>query len=87
MRGRSSREHDLLSPAFGNRAESTASLPAVISQTDLTGFPVSAEELDAIEAYLMPQILEFLNGGDKQDQDSKVPQKTAMIKETSGPAP
>ena len=45
MRGRSSRKHDLLPSAFGNGAESGASLPAVISETDLTGFPVSAEEL------------------------------------------
>ncbi len=87
MRGLSSRKHDLLPSAFGNRAESSASLPAVISDTDLTGFPVSAEELDAIEAYLMPQILEFLNEGGKRDQDSIVPQKTAMVTETSGPSP
>lgn len=86
MRGRLSRKHDLLSSAFGEGAESSASLPAVISETDLTGFPVSAEELDAIEAYLMTQILEFLSDCGKRDQDSKVPQKTAMVTETSGPA-
>lgn len=87
MRGRSSRKQDLLPSAYGNRAESSASSPAVASETDLTVFPVSAEELDAIEAYLMPQILEFLNDGGRQEQDSKVPQKTAMVTETSGPAP
>lgn len=86
MRGRSSRKHDLLHSAFGHGAESSVSLPAVISETDLTGFPVSAEELDAIEAYLMTQI-EFLSDSGKRDQDSKVPQKTAKVTETSGPAP
>jgi hypothetical protein len=77
----------LLPSAVGTDTESSASLPAVVTETDLTGFPVSQEELDGIEAYLMPQILEFLSGGEKQDQDSKVPQKTAMVTETSEPEP
>lgn len=40
------------------------------------GFPpVTPEELNAIEAYLMPQIMALLQSGQERVADSEVPQK------------
>lgn len=85
MRGRQSSHRELLRPAIGQTAGSSGSTrPAVIAD-NLELLPVTAEELDAIEAFLMPQILRLLesSASNKQD-DSKRPQTAAIVPENEG---
>ncbi|MCV0387186.1 MAG: hypothetical protein K5821_12265 [Nitrobacter sp.] len=85
MRGRQSSHRELLRPAIGQTASSSDSTrPAVIAD-NLDLLPVTAGELDAIEAFLMPQILRLLetNASNKQD-DSKRPQTAAIVPENEG---
>lgn len=78
MRGRQSSHRELLRPATGQKASSSDSTcPAVIAD-NLELLPVAAEELDAIEAFLMPQILRLL------ETDSKRPQTAAIVPENEG---
>ena len=87
MRGRQSSHRELLRPAAGQKASgSDATRPAVVTG-DLELLPVSAEELDAIEAFLMPQILRLLATSAGKHDDSKRPQTTAIVPETEGARP
>jgi hypothetical protein len=84
MRGRQSSHRELLRPAAGPKTGgSDSTRPAVISD-DLKRLPVTAEELDAIEAFLMPQILRLLETCDSKHDDSKRPQTTAIVPENEG---
>lgn len=84
MRGRQSSHRELLRPATGQKSGgSDSTRPAVIAD-NLERFPVIAEELDAIEAFLMPQILRLLEIGASNQDDSKRPQTTAIVPEIEG---
>lgn len=84
MRGRQSSHRELLRPATGQTAGSSDSTrPAVIAD-DLELFPVTAEELDAVEAFLMPQILRLLESRASKQDDSKRPQTAAIVPENEG---
>lgn len=84
MRGRQSSHRELLRLATGQNASSSDSTrPAVICE-DVEHLPVTAEELDAIEAFLMPQILRLLETGASKQDDSKRPQTTAIVPENEG---
>ena len=84
MRGRQSSHRELLRPATGQKASSSDSTcPAVIAD-NLELLPVAAEELDAIEAFLMPQILRLLETSAGKQDDSKRPQTTAIVPENEG---
>ena len=84
MRGRQSSHRELLRPAAGQKASSSDSArPAVIAD-NLELLPVTAEELDAIEAFLMPQILSLLETCASKQDDSKRPQTTAIVPENEG---
>lgn len=84
MRGRQSSHRELLRPATGQTAGSSDSTrPAVIAD-NLELLPVTAEELDAIEAFLMPQILRLLETSASKQDDSKRPQTAAIVPENEG---
>ncbi len=84
MRGRKSSHRELLRSAPSLPAGSGDSTrPAVISD-DLENLPVTPEELDAIEAFLMPQILLLLETGDCTTDDSKRPKTDEIVPETEG---
>lgn len=84
MRGRQSSHRELLRPATGQKASSSDSTrPAVIADS-LELLPVTAEELDAIEAFLMPQILRLLETSASKHDDSKRPQTAAIVLENEG---
>lgn len=84
MRGRQSSHRELLRPATGQKASSSDSTrPAVIADS-LELLPVTAEELDAIEAFLMPQILRLLETNPSKHDDSKRPQTAAIVLENVG---
>lgn len=84
MRGRQSSHRELLRPAAGPKAGgSDSTRPAVISD-DLKRLPITAEELDAIEAFLMPQMLRLLETSPSKHDDSKRPQTTAIVSENEG---
>ncbi|WP_442582136.1 hypothetical protein ACSBOB_09300 [Mesorhizobium sp. ASY16-5R] len=84
MRGRQSSHRELLRPATGQKPSSSDSArPAVIAD-NLELFPVTPEELDAIEAYLMPQILRLLETSASKKDDSKRPQTAATVPENEG---
>lgn len=84
MRGRQSSHRELLRPATGRTAGSSDSTRPVAIADDLELLPVTAEELDAIEAFLMPQILRLLETGASKQDDSKRPQTTAIVPENEG---
>lgn len=51
-------------------------------------FAIGASELDAVEAFLLPQLLALLNDDEAcGPEDSKSPQKPAKILELSGVSP
>lgn len=84
MRGRQSSHRELLRPVTGQKTGgSDGTRPAVIADS-LELFPVTAEELDAIEAFLMPQILRLLETSPSKQGDSKRPQTTAIVPENEG---
>jgi hypothetical protein len=84
MRGRQSSHRELLRPAANPKASSSdGTRPAVVSE-DLEHLPVTAEELDAIEAFLMPQILRLLEASPSKHDDSKRPQTAAIVLENEG---
>ncbi|GGE33556.1 hypothetical protein GCM10007276_08550 [Agaricicola taiwanensis] len=84
MRGRKSSHRELLRSAPSRQAGSgDSSRPAVISD-DLENLPVTPEELDAIESFLMPQILLLLETGRCTTDDSKRPKTDEIVPETEG---
>lgn len=84
MRGRQSSHRELLRPAIGQSANSSdGTRPAVVAD-NLELLPVTAEELDAVEAFLMPQILSMLETDASKQDDSKRPQTTAIVPENEG---
>jgi hypothetical protein len=84
MRGRQSSHRELLRPVAGQKvSDSDGTRPAVVSE-DLEHLPVTAEELDAIEAFLMPQILRLLETNPSKQDDSKRPQTAAIVLENEG---
>ncbi|WP_347263590.1 hypothetical protein [Nitrobacter sp.] len=84
MRGRQSSHRELLRPVADQKAGgSDGTRPAVVCK-DLEHLPVTAEELDAIEAFLMPQILRLLETNPSKHDDSKRPQTAAMVLENVG---
>ncbi|WP_140986500.1 hypothetical protein [Asticcacaulis tiandongensis] len=86
MRGRQSSHRELLRPAAGQKASgSDGTRPAVVCE-ELEHLPVTAEELDAIEAFLMPQILHLLGTTPSKHDDSKRPQTAAIVLESEGAA-
>lgn len=84
MRGRQSSHRELLRPATGQTAGSSDSTRPAVIANKLELLPVTAEELDAIEAFLMPQILSLLETGASKQDDSKRPQTTAIVPEIEG---
>lgn len=71
MRGQVSRKHERLScMPRRHAAQAGTELAAPADQA----FPVAPEELDAIEAYLMPQIIDLLRAGESRVTDSEAPQ-------------
>lgn len=84
MRGRQSSHRELLRPATGQTAGSSDSTCPVAIADDLELFPVTVEELDAIEAFLMPQILRLLETSVSKQDDSKRPQTAAIVPENEG---
>lgn len=84
MRGRQSSHRELLRPVAGQEVGgSDGTRPAVVCE-DLEHLPVTAEELDAIEAFLMPQILRLLETNPSKHDDSKRPQTAAIVPENEG---
>lgn len=84
MRGRQSSHRELLRPAAGQEPRSSDSTRPVAIADNLELLPVTPEELDAIEAFLMPQILRLLETGASNQDDSKRPQTTAIVPENEG---
>lgn len=84
MRGRQSSHRELLRPAAGQEARSSDSMRPVAIADNLELLPVTAEELDAIEAFLMPQILRLLETSASKRDDSKRPQTAAIVLENEG---
>lgn len=84
MRGRQSSHRELLRPAAGPKTGGSDSTRPAVVCNELELLPVSAEELDAIEAFLMPQILRLLETSDSKHDDSKRPQTTAIVSENEG---
>jgi hypothetical protein len=87
MRGRQSSHRELLRPATCRTAGSSDSTRPVAIADDLELLPVTAEELDAIEAFLMRQILRLLETSASKQDDSKGPQTTAIVPENEGALP
>ncbi len=80
MRGRMSSERMVLSAAIGLKADAADRLRPLDAAPVREELPISAAELDAIEAFLMPQILAILNGTDETPrEDSKPPQKPGKV--------
>lgn len=84
MRGRQSSHRELLRPATGQTAGSSDSTRPAVIANKLELLPVTAKELDAIEAFLMPQILRLLETGAGKQDDSKRSQTTAIVPENEG---
>lgn len=84
MRGRESSHRDLLRSASSQQAGGRDSTRPVVSSDDLENLPVTPEELDAIEAFLMPQILLLLETGHCTTDDSKRPKTDEIVPETEG---
>jgi hypothetical protein len=84
MRGRKSSHRELLRSATGPCAGGRdGTRPAVVAD-NLDCLPVTAEELDPIEAFLMPQILLLLETADDKPHDSKVPKTAEIVPENEG---
>ncbi len=84
MRGRKSSHRELLRSAPSRQAgggDGTLPLDVTCALNDL---PVSAEELDAIEAFLMPQILRLLETDQRTTDDSKLPKTPEIVPQTEG---
>jgi hypothetical protein len=80
MRGHMSSERIVLSAAIGPEAEAADRLRLLDAAPVREDLPIGAAELDAIEAFLMPQILAILNAtDDTQREDSKPPQKPGKV--------
>lgn len=84
MRGRQSSHRELLRPVTGQKAGGSDGTRPVVIADNLELLPVTAEELDAIEAFLMPQILRLLESSASKQDDSKRPQTTAIVPENEG---
>lgn len=84
MRGRESSHRELLRSASSHQAGGRDSPRPVVSSDDLENLPVTPEELDAIEAYLMPQILLLLETGHGVTDDSKRPKTAAIVPQNEG---
>lgn len=84
MRGRQSSHREVLRPAAGQKASGSDSTRPAVIVDNLELLPVTAEELDAIEAFLMPQILRLLETSASKQHDSKRPQTTAIVPENEG---
>jgi len=84
MRGRESSHRELLRSASSQQAGGRDSTRPVVSSDDLENLPVTPEELDAIEAFLMPQILLLLETGHRTTDDSKRPKTDEIVPETEG---
>ena len=83
MRGRQSSHRELLRPAAGQEACGRDSARPPVVSDDLENLPVTAEELDAIEAFLMPQIRLLLDTP-ACTRDSKLPKTDEIVPETEG---
>lgn len=84
MRGRKSSHRELLCSAPSRQAGGgDGTLPLDVT-CELNDFPVSAEELDAIEAFLMPQILRLLETEQPTTDDSKRPKTPEIVPQTEG---
>jgi hypothetical protein len=86
MRGRKAgHDRDSSRAAVTRRTRGTDAL-SVLTAVD-ESFPVTAEELDAIESYLLEQLNEFLASNDRADLE--VPQRTAQCPavQSAGDAP
>lgn len=75
MRGRKAGDHRLLPSAAPPQAAVIGPCPSA--------WPVTPEELDVIEAFLMPEILRLL----ELSADSKAPERAETIEETIGAIP
>lgn len=84
MRGRESSHRELLRSASSQQAGGRDNPRPVVSSDDLENLPVTPEELDAIEAFLMPQILLLLETGHGTTDDSKLPKTAAIVPENEG---
>ena len=84
MRGRKSSHREMLRSAPGQSAGGSSSARSLVVADELNGLPVSAEELDAIEAFLMPQILLLLETVHGTEDDSKLPKTAAIVPEIEG---
>lgn len=84
MRGRESSHRELLRSASSQQAGGRDSTRPVVSSDDLENLPVTPKELDAIEAFLMPQILLLLETGHRTTDDSKRPKTDEIVPETEG---
>lgn len=78
MCGRASRNPELASGALEQNAPRISAVH-VAAPIDSQEFPVVPEELDAIEAYLMPQIIDLLQADTSRATDSEVPQCQSKI--------
>lgn len=87
MRGRQSSHRELLRPAVSHKASGSDSTRPVFIADNLELLPVTPEELDAIEAFLMPQILRLLERSASKQDDSKRPQTAAIVPENEGALP
>ncbi|WP_439543977.1 hypothetical protein [Hyphomicrobium sp.] len=75
MRGRKAgHDRDSSRAAAPRRTRGMDALPVLATVDE--SFPVTAEELDAIESFLLEQLNEFLAANDRAD--SEVPQRTAQ---------
>jgi hypothetical protein len=84
MRGRKSSHRELLRSAPSRQAGSGDSTRPLVVTGELNDFPVSSEELDAIEAFLMPQILRLLETEQPTTDDSKLPKTPEIVPQTEG---
>lgn len=84
MRGRQSSHRELLRTATGQKASSSDSTRPAVVADNFEFLPVTTEELDAVEAFLMPQILRLLETNPSKQDDSKRPQTTAIVPENEG---
>lgn len=86
MRGRKAgHDRDSSRAAAPRRTRGADALPVLASVDE--SFPVTAEELDAIESYLLEQINEFLAAEDRAD--SEAPQRIVQFAavQSAGDAP
>jgi hypothetical protein len=86
MRGRKAgHDRDSSRAAAPRRTRGTDALPVLATVDER--FPVTAEELDAIESFLLEQLNEFLAANDRGDLE--VPQRTAQYAavQNAGDAP